>query len=208
MSMRIVTAAGLALGLVACTVAPMPTAHTPTDTKVPGLTPTHPTAALDAPPSLNRAAVNGGGEPIAPAECSVTRPCRLIGNVEVASGSGTLTGAYSPFGTFGVQTLTNIYDFSVFAHLSGTGRFQGIEPPAGIRLDVSTNVATVTVRLPASKGGWSLGTARTKPAFTLIPDLRCVLTEMRLETRLVVTLEHLGKTEIIDQHCTLEPSAN
>ena len=164
---RILTATGLALGLSACAIGPTPTAHTPTDTTVTDLLLTGPSTTSDAPTSLNRAKVKGDGEPSNP-DCTVERPCRLIGSVDVTSAGGTLAGTYSPLATFGAQALTTIYDFSAFAQLSGTGRFEGIAPGAAIRVDVSRDVATMTIRLPAPKDGWYLVTERTKPTLHVV----------------------------------------
>ena len=167
-------------------------------------TPTRPSASADVPASLNRVVddAGGSGDP----ECLVERPCRLIGQVRITAASSTSVGNYSPFGTKGVQTLGNINDFAFFALLTGTGRFEGAQP-SSIFLDVSASVATVTVQMPAPGGRLYLATASATPVFTAIADASCVLTGVRLDTRLVVTLEHLGKTEITDSHCTLVASS-
>ena len=181
-------------------------------------TPTRPSQAFNVPTtsdsvestagSAQQARINGDGTSGDPG-CTTPRPCLLIGDIRFTSVDSEGTFGYSPLwmpyrGAQTLQPLVDIYDFANFALLdanSATGRFAEGTPPTTIALQVTAQVATVTVTFSRS-GRTFEASASTKPAFASTADLSC-LSGVRLQTKLVVGLGHFGKSEIIDSHCTL-----
>lgn len=175
-------------------------------------TPTRPTSASHVPTtkasaestgvSARPARITGGGTSGEP-DCLATRPCRLIGEVRITSANSEATGSYSPFSTLGAQALNDMHDFALLARSYGTGRFAEGPTPATISLQVTEQVAKVTVTFSRSGGRTFEVSASTKPVFSSTADSSCVLSGVRLQTELEVELEHFGKSKIIDSHCTL-----
>ena len=210
--MRIGPIAGLtlcviSLGCAGTPTRPTPASHVPTTQASVGST------GVSAGPARSY----GGGGTIGEPACLVDRPCRLIGEVRFTSAASEATGSYSPFfqqpapeRSFGAQALTgnpgtDIYDFALLARSYGTGRFAGGPTPATISLQVTAQVANVTVTFSRSGGRIFEASASTQPVFTSTADPNCLLSGVRLQTKLLVELEHFGKSEIIDSHCTLVP---
>lgn len=197
--MRIGPIAGLTLCVISLGCAGTPTRPTPASH-----VPTTQASAESTGVSARPARITGGGTSGEPA-CLVDRPCRLIGEVRFTSKDSDATGSYSPLSTLGAQALTDIYDFALLARSYGTGRIAEGPTPATISLQVTAQVANVTVTFSRSGGRIFEASASTQPVFTSTADPNCLLSGVRLQTKLLVELEHFGKSEIIDSHCTLVP---
>ena len=202
--MRIGPIAGLTLCVISLGCTGTPTGPSPAF-NVPTTSASVESTAVSAQP----ARIDGDGGTSGDPGCTIPRPCRLIGDVRFTSVDSEGTFRYSPLSEpyRGAQTLVDIYDFADFALLapdSATGRFAEGPTPTTIALQVTAQVATVTVTFSRS-GRTFEASASTKPVFASTADSSC-LSGMRLQTKLVVGLGHFGKSEIIDSHCTLVPT--
>jgi hypothetical protein len=171
---RRLVSATIALALCALAAACSGTPASPTDTRS----------------SERRVLTGGAGGTFCPPEA-----CEgFTGRIEIVAGGGTLHGP-----TLGAQLGDEITRFELTSRLTGTGRFgEGF-------IDAVFDRESATVRTIWYSGdsGQILQATNQSgtPEYTTVDEKSCE-SGVLLVTTLTVTLENLGRTTIVERHCT------
>ena len=147
-----------------------------------------PTSPTDMRSSERRVLTGGAGGTFCPPDvCD-----GFTGRIEIVAGGGTLHGP-----TSGAQD--EVTRFELTSRLTGTGRFTD----GFIDAIFDRESATVrTIWFTSDSGQILQSTDRSgTPEYTAIDEKSCE-SGVLLRTTLTVTLENLGRTTIVEQHCT------